>query len=336
MRELYSIISELKNKKDCILITGVEGEAQGEKLLLTGDSTEYRSGNADLLNGISDTIKDVQHCELINTEAGTLFIEKLGIEGRIIVCGAGTVGLEVIKLGKQLGYPVTVLEDRKEYADAARKLGADDVICTDFETAFSSLNENSSDYFIVVTREHRYDRVCLEKILSRKHAYVGMMASRNRARILKETLAAEGIPEKLVESVQSPVGLSINAETPAEIAVSIFAQIISHRNEKKSTQGFSKEILKDIISKDSDERIILATIIKRTGSAPRDTGSKMLIFEDGSITGSIGGGFIETSVRKLASEMFDNDIKTDMYETPEESEEAKLCGGYETVYLEMI
>lgn len=261
--------------------------------------------------------------------------ENTNNKGRLIVCGAGTVGLEVVKLGKQLDLPIIVLEDREEFAEKARMLGADEVICMDFSDGLESIEERQSDYYVVLTREHKFDKVCIQNILSKKHSYVGMMASRNRASILKETLLQEGMDKELLDSIHSPIGLSINAQTPAEIAVSIMAEIINIRNSVSKSEGFSKEILTDISNSD-DERIILATIIKRTGSAPRDVGTKMLIHEDGRMTGSVGGGWIEAGVIAMAKTMFEENISYKLFETDKDSEDATLCGGYETIYLEMI
>ena len=86
----------------------------------------------------------------------------------------------------------------------------------------------------------------------------------------------------------------------------------------------------------SEGSVILATIVKRTGSAPRDVGTKMLIYRDGNIAGSVGGGWIEANVLKLAKDMFVKGQKHGIYETDKNSEDAILCGGYETIYLEML
>lgn len=336
MRELYSIISDDKGNKECTLVSGIAGDIKGEKALYIEDELVYKSQNSKLLTDIAREIINSKNDGISETGQGLIFTEAFGIRPRIIVCGAGTVGLEVIKLGKMLGHTIIVLEDRQEYADKASELGADEVYCEEFEAGLNRIEEGKADYYVVVTREHQFDKLCIEKILNRKHEYVGMMASKNRGIILKEALISEGLGRDVVENIHTPIGLSINAQTPSEIAVSILAQIIQIRNGIAKTEGYSKEILSGILSEAADKRLILATIVKRVGSAPRDVGTKMLIYENGKITGSIGGGWIETEAKKLAKKMFDKNISHEIYTTDKDSEDAMLCGGYETIYLEMI
>lgn len=334
MREIYNLISNYEENAEMLYVMGIDGSIQGKKLLFVNDELTYSTDDSEKLLACKDDFCRTLANGVCSTKEGLTFAERIGMNPRIIICGAGTVGLEVIKLGKQLGYTVIVLEDRKEYADTASAFGADKVICMDFENAFSNIDEKTSDFYIAVTREHKYDKVCLEHILNRKYAYVGMMASKNRAAVLKETLINEGIDSQAVEKIHSPIGLKIKAETPAEIAVSIFAEIIQIKNGMGKSEGFKQELLEEIIN--ADEKMVLATIVKRTGSAPRDVGSKMLIYESGKITGSIGGGWIEANTIKLAKEMFAGGDKSALYETEKNSEEAVLCGGYETIYLEML
>lgn len=383
MNNIVRYISNNKDDKECVLVSFIEGSLQGEKILLANnevvyktegiESLKYKDNNlscnetvlseSNILNRLESSINDIlslgkDGIHEINGEK--VFVERFGVAPRIIICGAGTVGQEVIKLGKQLDITVVVLEDREEFAEMARKLGADCVICKNFENGLEELSEKNKDYYVVLTREHQFDKVCLEKILNKKHAYVGLMSSRNRASIMRDTLINAGYDKEIVEEIHSPIGLSINAQTPAEIAVSICAEIIKDKNEKAKSEGFSREILDEIlvekeptsmkgdcevnsantsIYNDGTDRItrkILATIVERVGSAPRDVGTKMLIKEDGKIVGSVGGGWIEAEVMDLASKMFETNMKCAIYETDKNSNDAILCGGFEIIYLEMI
>lgn len=332
MREIYKLISQYKDNNECVIVSGIEGDIAGEKLLLSDGKIVYKSSEDKWLKFNPDIMLENG---ILDVENGKVFAERLTTSVRLIVCGAGTVGLEVIKLGKQLGINVVVLEDRRSYADMANKLGADKVLCMEFDKALDTLEQRDTDYYVVVTREHRFDKLCISKILNRKKSYVGMMSSRNRAAILKSALMEEGYSKECLDEIHSPIGISIKAETPAEIAVSIMAEIISCKNDTVKTEGYQNEILEKIIT-ESEEKMILATIVKRTGSAPRDIGTKMLIFENESYVGSVGGGWIEANVLAFAKEMFMTNKKYCIYETDKASEDAVLCGGYETIYLEMI
>ena len=97
----------------------------------------------------------------------------------------------------------------------------------------------SDSWFVIVTRGHRYDRICLEQILHKTSAYVGMMGSRRRMAIVKEQLEESGIARETLDEVHTPIGLKIGAETPEEIAVSVMAEIIQVKNSRQKGGGYS-------------------------------------------------------------------------------------------------
>lgn len=367
MKILYQLIADYREQKNCLLASGVDGELQGQKYLFVDGqlvfSMEGTEASTSRINSQDiDSILQTKNYNLCQVSQGQLFVERMGAKSRIIVCGAGTVGLEVIRLAKMLGLYVIAIEDREEYAERAESMGSDEVLCKPFETALETLEEGQEDYYIVLTREHQYDQVSLEHILLKKHVYVGLMSSKHRAEILKEHLLEKGFSNQQVEQLHSPIGLKIKAQTPSEIAVSIFAEVIQEKNSRERSEGFSKALLEKLIDHTANddntannpqqhkdivlqgetrqklpkEGLILATLIKRVGSAPRDVGTKMLIYEDGGIFGSVGGGWIEADVIKLATQMFATGTPCALYESEKESEEVSLCGGYETIYLEIL
>ena len=100
----------------------------------------------------------------------------------------------MIRMAKLLGFSVTVLEDRPSFADQAREAGADLVICL-FAESLEQMPGGEGVSFVVVTRGHRYDQICLKEILKKQYDYVGMMGSRRRAAAVRESLRAEGVSE---------------------------------------------------------------------------------------------------------------------------------------------
>ena len=189
---------------------------------------------------------------------------------------------------------------------------------------------------MIVTRGHRYDTECLEAILKKTYVYVGMMGSRRRVAMVKEQLANKGTDKVKLESVHTPIGLKIGAQTPEEIAVSIMAEIIQVKNSREKSGGYSRELLAALTD---GRKKVLATIISRKGSAPRDVGTKMLIMEDGTTIDTIGGGCVESEIIQKALLMMrtgkpDFQIcRVDM--TSEAAEdEGMVCGGVVEVMLE--
>ena len=155
-----------------------------------------------------------------------VFVERFGAVPQIVVCGGGHVAVSVVRLAKLLGLPVLAMEDRTEYAQDLRDAGADTVLCLPFTQALEQVPGGAETYFVVVTRAHAFDVACLEQILQKPAAYVGMMGSRGRAALVRRQLLEAGADAARVEAVQAPIGLAIGAKTAEEIALSILAQIV--------------------------------------------------------------------------------------------------------------
>ena len=279
---------------------------------------------------------------LHDTESQTrIYRERIGRTPKMIICGAGHVSMPVIRMGKMLGFTVTVIEDRPKFADHARAAGADQVLCEPFADGLSKIRGDSDSWFIIVTRGHRYDTECLEAILRKPYAYVGMMGSRRRVAIVKDQLEAKGLCREALDGVHTPIGLKIGAETPEEIAVSVMAEIIQVKNAGSGKGGYSPELLDAVLDPDDSREKVLATIISRKGSAPRSVGTKMLIRADGTTVDTIGGGCIESEVIRKALLMMraeDEGFRlctVDMTADAAE-DEGMVCGGVVEVMLEKV
>ena len=270
-----------------------------------------------------------------------IYRERIGRTPKMIICGAGHVSMPIIRMGKMLGFTVTVIEDRPKFADHARAAGADQVLCEPFADGLSQIRGDSDSWFIIVTRGHRYDTECLEAILQKPYAYVGMMGSRRRVAIVKDQLVAKGVCREALDGVHTPIGLKIGAETPEEIAVSVMAEIIQVKNAGSAKGGYSPELLDAVLDPDDSREKVLATIISRKGSAPRSVGTKMLIRADGTTVDTIGGGCIESEVIQKALLMMraeDEGFRlctVDMTADAAE-DEGMVCGGVVEVMLEKV
>src|SRR5579871_3176012 len=147
----------------------------------------------------------------------------------LLVVGAGHIGRSLCKLGAEVGFEVTVLDDRPDYANQERLPEATHVLCEDFEAALERLPIDANTYIVMVSRGHKQDELSLRKVVGRPAAYVGMIGSKRRTGTVLQHLAAEGFPQAALDAVHTPIGLDIGAETPEEIAVSILAEIIMTR-----------------------------------------------------------------------------------------------------------
>ena len=317
--------------------TVLAGEHAGEKRLSCGDGVGAEGEQK--VKALHDTESQAR-----------IYRERIGRTPKMIICGAGHVSMPIIRMGKRLGFMVTVIEDRPKFADHARAAGADQVLCELFSDGLSKIRGDSDSWFIIVTRGHRYDTECLEAILRKPYAYVGMMGSRRRVAIVKDQLEAKGVCREALDWVHTPIGLKIGAETPEEIAVSVMAEIIQVKNagfgkdgkaERCRTGGYSTELLDAVLDPDDSREKVLATIISRKGSAPRSVGTKMLIRADGTTVDTIGGGCIESEVIRKALLMMraeDEGFRlctVDMTADAAE-DEGMVCGGVVEVMLEKV
>lgn len=155
-----------------------------------------------------------------------LLSEQVGALAHLYLCGGGHVSLKTAQLGQFLGMDVTVFEDRPEFASEERFPGAKCVITPDYKGIFEGISIGSRDCIIILTRGHRYDTEILLQGVQTNAGYIGMIGSKRKVAMAMETLRSRHVPENVIQSVHSPIGLSIGAETPAEIAVSILAEII--------------------------------------------------------------------------------------------------------------
>ena len=164
-----------------------------------------------------------------------LFVEPLTRRGTVYVFGAGHVGLELAWLLDRTGFRTAVLDDRAEALDAAKFPPSVQLLPTDF--AHVSLPLTAADCVVIMTAGHRGDLAVLEQVLGTPAGYIGCIGSRKKAAAVQEALKGKGFTEHDIERIHSPIGLPIGGETPAEIAVSIAAQLIAHRAGKEAPHG---------------------------------------------------------------------------------------------------
>lgn len=346
--EFYEVLEQMSPSQCNMAMTVLEGKYLGEKALFTNHKQAWVSEKEgffhlhvrEIEEIEDDTWRSLQGIVLID---GTkVFCELLGNEKRFVICGGGHVSIPVIQMGLMIGCHITVLEDRPKFADHARRAGAHEVICDDFGEGLKKIEGDEDTFFIVVTRGHRYDQVCLESIVKKPHAYIGMIGSRMRVKKVKEAVLERGCDPAVVSRIYTPIGLDIGAETPEEIAVAILAEIIEVKNKRGRRLGYPGEIVRAILNRDAGEkRKVLATIVARKGSAPRGIGTKMLVLSDGACVGTIGGGCVEADILRKALLMIRNEgaepqiCHIDM--TGQEAEdEGMVCGGVIDVLLEPV
>ena len=162
-------------------------------------------------------------------EAAGAFVEPLHPMPRVTVFGAGHVGAEVAELAAHAGFYVVIVDDRAEFANKQRAPSANEIVVEDFRTVLDRLTFDQDDYVIAATRGHSFDAYIVERTAGSGAGYVGMLGSKRKRAVIWRALEAAGVSAKDLERVRSPIGVDIGADTPAEIAVAVVAELVKLR-----------------------------------------------------------------------------------------------------------
>lgn len=161
---------------------------------------------------------------------GAWFVEPWLVPPRLVLAGGGHVSRATAAVAVLAGFEVTVLDDRPEFASAARFPMARTVrVVPEFKDCFKNILMDEHTCVVILTRGHVHDAVALEQALPTHAGYIGMIGSLRKRDAIYEALRRKGASDAELARVHCPVGLPIAAETPGEIAVSIVAECVAHR-----------------------------------------------------------------------------------------------------------
>lgn len=170
-------------------------------------------------------------------DGGFVVVEPTQRVGTAYLFGAGHVARSAAEVAAMVGFRVSVADDREEYANRERFPSAAEIrVLECFDDAFSGLSVGKDDCVVILTRGHIHDKTVLAQALRTDAGYIGMIGSRRKRDAIYQALFKEGFVQADIDRVHSPIGLPIGAETPEEIAVSIVAELIRHRADKRNAQ----------------------------------------------------------------------------------------------------
>ena len=156
-------------------------------------------------------------------------VEAFEAPAKLVIVGGGHIGLALAQIGEIVGFEVSVLDDREEFANAERFPMAEHTYAGDLAAGLDAIALDGSSYVVLVSRGHKQDEEALRHSVGRGAAYVGMIGSRRRTHTVLEHLLDKGFDRDELEAVHTPIGIDIGAETPEEIALSILAEITLER-----------------------------------------------------------------------------------------------------------
>ena len=155
-----------------------------------------------------------------------VFLEVLEVQSTVHIFGAGHVGQEIARILGPMDFEVIVYDEREDWLEGCDLEG---VSCVLGDPRANIPSLGPLDYVVVLTHSHPLDQDLLESMIGQDYAYLGMIGSKTKVAKFFLRLKAAGLPQELFRKVSAPIGLDIGAETPAEIAVSVVAEIVRVR-----------------------------------------------------------------------------------------------------------
>ncbi len=171
-----------------------------------------------------------------------VFIEPFVPRKHLVICGAGHVALPLSIIAKMLGYKITIIDSRKEFANKARFPHADNILAGDHAKKLAAIRIDRNTHIMIMTHGHEYDFDCAKAVVKSDAGYLGVISSRPKKLKLFSELRKMRVPESLIKKIHIPAGIDIGGQTPEEIAVSIAAELVAINNrESIGSQKFKEK-----------------------------------------------------------------------------------------------
>jgi xanthine dehydrogenase accessory factor len=346
-----NLISELDSGKKAVVVTILDDRKNENKILLTEESLSLPDNHLidkEIFQKAQYALKSGMLQFLNDPGNAAYLIEPFFPQPQLVVFGGGHIAKHLAEFGAKAGFLVTVIDDREKFANHERFPEANRVICDSFDKWFEHIHLNKSVFAAIITRGHLLDMDTLKQVLKYDPAYVGMVGSARKVKMVKEHLISEGYDQEKIKNVHAPIGLEIGAETPEEIAISIMAEAISYKRLvhpisdgapiKRKWPEFDRKVLLEMSSGEDQPKAIV-TVVATKGSTPRKAGSKMIVFQDGSFLGTIGGGRGEADAITLARKVIENGgycVHRLEMTGKDAAEAGSICGGITDIVIEAL
>ncbi len=228
---LFRRITAAVRQGPCLLVSVLSpGRPPAKFLVAEGVNTEDGPAEGLPAEAIAATGQAADRGEARLSSAGMdVFIQRLTPCPPVVLFGAGHVAGFIASYARSVGFRVIVMDDRPEYANADRFPDADEILVEDFRRSTDALRIDADTYVVIVTRGHVWDEAVLEQVVCTDACYIGMIGSRRKTQAILERLRHKGIPDRLLQRVYSPIGLSIGAVTAEEIALAIVSELVKIR-----------------------------------------------------------------------------------------------------------
>ena len=237
MFQFISAESENWKRAAAVIVERIAERKAGWLVLKTGGGEpavldEY--GNALLGETVPGSVTDGRWMPENREE---YFCAPLPIGERVVIFGAGHCAQALAPIAHTVGFRVTVFDERAEYANREKFPMAEKIIVGDYTKIAEYLDLTAEDYLVIMTSGHSYDLEVQDQVLRGEFAYVGVIGSRKKTAAVNQRLRERGVADEVIAKVHTPIGTSIKAVTPEEIAISITGELIYERAIRREAAG---------------------------------------------------------------------------------------------------
>ncbi len=229
-QNMYHKAQELKSSDtDFVMITKIsQKHIVGKNKWICTETDLYGVEDNEVLGIVRELRENFNRIKFhLFTGKHQYMIEPCYATQKLYIVGAGHVSQQIAMLSKSVGFYTVVIDDRQEFANKERFPSAEEVhVISSYGVLRQEVSIPKNSYIVIVSRSHAFDQIILQQALHTHAKYIGMIGSKTKKAHIYGELVAEGFSHKDLEEVHCPIGVSINAQTPEEIAISIVAELI--------------------------------------------------------------------------------------------------------------
>jgi xanthine dehydrogenase accessory factor len=218
--EIHAAVAE---ERPLALAVHVAGARAGEKRLVAAGA------DRDAVERTASRLLAAARTGLADTESGRVFVLAFAPRPRMYVFGAVDFSAALARLGRFLGYRVTVCDAREAFLTRERIPDADELVLAWPDELLRQAPVDARTAICVLTHDHKFDLPALEAALATDAGYIGAMGSRRMTAERADRLRERGVTEDQLQRIHAPIGLRIGSRSPEEVAVAIGAEIIAAR-----------------------------------------------------------------------------------------------------------
>jgi xanthine dehydrogenase accessory factor len=222
------LLEVVRRQEPAVLFTVLEGDSVGRKLLVLESGERHGDGPAELAERADELLRGGRS-RLVELDGMRVFADVYGPPPRLLVFGAIDTAEALCASARQLGWRTIVADARGKFATPERIPSADELIVAWPEEALAQVQPDHRTAIVVLTHDDKFDVPALQGALETGAFYIGALGSRRNQSRRRERLLEAGVEEAALDRISGPAGLDIGADSPAETAVSILAEVIATR-----------------------------------------------------------------------------------------------------------